>query len=98
MGHTLSVQMIDEEIKLSLECHEPERAWCRLTCPEGCETWDTFHDHELVDYGSCLAVEWSEGVGVAEAHEGGPHDLSHGMPVHVWWQSEGWMWAWRPKS
>lgn len=91
--HTLSVYVVNEWLQVDLNCNAAEGSACRMTCPDGCDSWLVDeHEHELVDYGQCLAVEWAENTTVAECHSGGTTRLHDGMPVDVEWTGDGWTW------
>jgi hypothetical protein len=73
-------------------CIADEGAACRMTCPEGCETWDDDHwPHRLVDKGECNAVEWLDNDAWDETYGGDPEHLRSG-PVEVWWNGDGYSW------
>lgn len=96
-GHTLSVKLDRDVVKLSAKCHEPDGAFCRRACSE-CEDdhcVDPANHIKPINY--CLAVEWLDAGDVhAECYEGAPDkiSLSDGMDIGVRWNSfeEGWEW------
>jgi hypothetical protein len=64
-----------------------------MVCPDGCEMGGAC-EHELTDYGRCLAVEWivNEGANLEESYGGPPGEPVDG-PVEVSWNGEYWEWC-----
>lgn len=94
--HRISWVIEGDWITGKLTCSAPEGSICRLVCEKGCESWPcTGDDHELVDGGSCNAVEWINETGPQEAHGGDGSETLRDGPVDVWWSGTSWRWAYR---
>lgn len=100
-GHTLGVTIKGigggwAEVDLTVQCHEPDGAACRVTCPKDCDEWDLVgHEHGLVAIEFCNAVEWITAgeLTVAEQYDGpAPAPLHDGMPIEVRWTGVGYVW------
>lgn len=77
-----------------LHCDAPGMAPCRIVCSQGCEIWPCHGEgHEPMDNG-CNAVEWMSQYDPAEFHtmKEPMRPLVSG-PVHVWWDSDAWIWG-----
>lgn len=95
-GHTLSVTLDGDRVKLAVVCHEAEGADCRLTCTgdhDDCADPDVAKvDHPLADSGECGAALWINNEDdPAEVHAGDPEPLRDGMPITVEWDG-GYKW------
>jgi hypothetical protein len=77
---------------LTFTCDAAEGADCRLTCPQGCDTWELpDHEHTLVDAGECLVVTWlQEGD---ETYGGKDGALLASVPIEVEWTGGGYLWS-----
>ena len=72
-------------------CNAPAGAFCRLACPEGCETWPC--EHRFEDQGYCNAVEWISNSDPQDAYDGADHALESG-PVIVEWDARHECYVW----
>ena len=70
-AHSVAWMLDGDWLEGTVTCHATEGADCRLTCPDGCASWDSLdHQHELVDGGECNFVEWVANDGVLDTHMG----------------------------
>lgn len=91
--HTLVVTFRDDRVRLTLVCHAPERARCRLACSKGCEQWSgNDHEHPLVS-GDCLAVDWMDAEVEEYCKASGDFPVHHGMPVSIEWVGDTYVWS-----
>lgn len=91
-GHYLTLTLDSEWLDFKVECREPEGSMCRVTCPDGCESYGEDHEHELVPVDHCNAVEWINAFGVqAESHIG-EDVLVKAVPIEVDWNGEMYEW------
>jgi hypothetical protein len=91
--HSVAWMIHDDWIEGTVTCHAAEGADCRLDCPQGCEDWIVSdHEHELIDSGRCLFVEWMhESDGVLDAHRGS-HSLTDGF-IEPEWDDDHYTWT-----
>lgn len=80
-AHSVAWEHDYEDIACHVTCHASEGADCRLVCPENCESWSVAdHEHDLIDHGQCLFVEWMEAEdGGLMAYGGGDHPVVAGF-------------------
>jgi hypothetical protein len=71
---------------LKMTCTAPVGARCRMHCPVGCFEWSFNHNHKLIDYGKCLAVEGLDAVD----YVGYEDKVYESGPVNVYWSDESW--------
>lgn len=93
-AHSVVWVINDDSIEGVVQCNAVEGADCRMWCPDGCESWNlTDHEHTLVDYGSCLFVEWMDNAsdGVLGAHRGS-HAVESGC-IQIEWDDDAWTWS-----
>lgn len=91
-AHSVSWVLNQDWCEGTVTCHCSEGADCRMWCPQGCESWSlTDHEHELVDYGTCMVVEWLEASGVLECHLG-KHAPVDGF-ITPEYDGDGWTWT-----
>jgi hypothetical protein len=92
-AHSITWMIDDDWITGKVECHCVEGADCRMVCPNDCEAWNVCdHEHELVDAGRCLFVEWMEAIdSVQDAHVGS-HALVAGF-IEPEWDDDGFTWS-----
>ena len=95
MTHHIALTIDRDDIDAKITCSAPAGAGCRLTCPMGCESWIFGeHDHELVDAGTCLLLEFIENdeSTMWELYDGAPGPL-HSGPVDLTFQEEFVTWS-----
>lgn len=101
LDHAVGFTIQGDDIEGTMTCSASVGAPCRMTCAasgvDGCESWDTDEgscSHGLlVDVGYCQAVEWVDATSLLEQHAGGEPAVVGDGPVEVWWDEEGWRWA-----
>jgi hypothetical protein len=82
--------MDDGYVSATWQCHADEGGDCRLTCPAGCESWNIGdHEHELVDAGKCLVIEWLEEMELEESHHG--HVTLYSGRFDYEWDGDGYI-------
>ena len=93
-AHSVSWTIDQTRVQGTVTCHCAVGADCRMTCLEGCESWNVVdHVHELVDNGACLFVEWMEATdGVLEAHNGPAQPLRDGF-IDPDTSGDNWTWT-----
>ena len=97
-GHSLHVQFdpTHARVTLSLNCHETGRVACRLTCSEGCESWNEHtHEHVLIPTDECNAVVWmgDNAEEYCSTISDKPFPLHDGMPIELDWEGDTYIWA-----
>lgn len=104
MKHNLSLRATTDSIALDATCHSDKDAICRMTCHDGCESYNiakhyngTYLDdegHELVT-GNCNAIEWflldDEMLSCLVTSKWVP--LADNMEIDVEWIGDGWEWC-----
>jgi len=105
-GHTMNVKLDRDTVVLTPVCHEPEGAFCRLSCDSGCEYWSEGHgtedeegsdslSHQLIDFGYCNAIECltNDDADMAElCADENEISLFDGMPITMKWNGHGYEW------
>lgn len=92
-AHSIRWVLHDDWLEGTITCHAAEGADCRVTCPEGCEAWIlTDHEHEFVDAGRCLVVEWIDNSDGARACHVGSHTPVDGF-ITPEWDDDGYVWS-----
>jgi hypothetical protein len=97
VGHTLSVSISEGYIHLEVECHEQERANCRINCPGDCE--DSCYEDSCYRFiekrvpGECVAALWINADSADECYIGDMIPLHDGMRIDVDWSGDNWVWS-----
>lgn len=95
-GHTMSVELSYDTVTLKPVCHEPPGAICKVTCPQGCESY-TYpeHEHGLTPTDTCNAVEClTSGDMVTEmCSDKRAVLLRDGMPIDMEWDGDCYYWS-----
>jgi hypothetical protein len=90
--HTVTVRIDDGTAIFTFECGASDDAMCRVTCDQGCETWNAGHEHKLLPIDHCTFCEWTEEVGADEIHEG-TQTIAIDVPVQIFYeQGIGYTW------
>jgi hypothetical protein len=79
-------------VELEPVCHEPAGAECRITCPQGCESWSLPHEHEMEELDYCNAVAFLTEDDLGECYAGEEAPLHDGMPIAIEWTGVGYEW------
>lgn len=94
-GHTMRVTFDRDVVHLEPVCHEPSGSICRVTCPQGCEEFNTGHEHGLEHVPYCNAVEFltanDEVNELCDATR--PFPLHDGMLISVLWNGGYYTWS-----
>lgn len=92
-GHWLEISIGQGAgIEYEITCMEPEGSRCRMDCAEAC--MDFLCDHEKVDQGRCVALDWFAHDEVdlfSDLYIGGDHPMASGW-IDVTWNDHGCEW------
>lgn len=92
-AHSIAWDMHDDWLTGDITCHAVGGADCRVTCSKDCESWTlTDHEHEFVDAGKCLFVEWIEATDGALSAHVGSHAPTDGF-IEYEWDDGGYVWT-----
>jgi len=83
-----------EPWRLVAHCDAPVGAPCRLWCAEGCEEdgAEEHAEHELVDQGQCITLEWLRLSDVEDFYAGPDLTEFHDGPIRTFWDFDGVQW------
>lgn len=87
--HHICVTLEPGSLWATFLCEAQAGASCRKGCPTGCETWPC--EHDLVDTGACIPLEWMENGDWQELYDGDPQEPVSG-PVEFIWTGDGYDW------
>lgn len=75
-------------------CDAPKGTKCRMWCKEGCEdaNYTGHNDHEIVDVGHCLLVEWLGIEVTTELFTGDTDEPFRDGPIVIEWGGECYTW------
>jgi hypothetical protein len=89
MSHYIRPVLWGGVVSADWTCTAEAGAECRKHCPEGCPTWPC--DHELVDSGACMAIDWLENEDWRDLYDG-PETTVRNAEVTLRWDGEGYVW------
>lgn len=83
--HSVTLTFDHNGMTTKFECSAPEGADCRMACAEKCSDWPC--EHDLADYGTCIALEWFENDGGVETFRG--EKIVYSGPIEPAWDESG---------